>query len=211
TDSKKAPPPPPPSGDGGPKTKAPPPREGFFDTWWCFNCKAKVSIQATSMSTPRIGYAPTQDEVSVKRSVCGCGKWRPRSAPLINHGQAAEDRFVAKGATAVPVILNRKEVVNRGSGMGLEAPLTEGSHPSTDGGAVDIVDESEEVVEVEEEEMGIPSQTADDVVAPTPTETTAMEVDELEPVSTCIPPTAKVFWDPCKGLSGAERLASTPA
>ena len=51
TDSKKAPPPPPPSGDGGPKTKAPPTREGFFDTWWCFNCKAKVSTHALKCPT----------------------------------------------------------------------------------------------------------------------------------------------------------------
>ncbi|CAE7861077.1 unnamed protein product, partial [Symbiodinium necroappetens] len=197
TDSKKAPPPPPPSGDGGPKTKA----KVSTHALKCPTCnrprgdnsKAVVSTafysfgfytgrsqttatrclqqytalgvwKAMSMNMPRIGYALTA---------------RPRSAPLINHGQAAEDRFVVKGATAMPVVLNRREVVNQGSGMGLE-----------------------EVVEVEEEEMGIPSQATDDVVAPTPTETTAMEVDEPEPVSAYIPPTAKSSGIPAEAYPG---------
>ena len=143
-----------------------------------------------------------QDEVSVRRSVCGCGKWRPRSAPLINHGQAAEDRFVAKGATAVPVVLNRREVVNQGAGLGLEAPTAGGLHPTSEGGNIDIVDAQEEVVEVEDEEMGVPPQTADDVVASTPTETAAMDVDEPEPVPAYIPPTAKSHGIPAKAYPG---------
>ena len=83
-----------------------------------------------------------QDEVSVKRSVRGCGKWRPRNAPLINHGQAAEDRFVAKGAeAAVPVVLNRREVVNQGAGLGLEAILQlEGYTPFLRSGNNDTCD-----------------------------------------------------------------------
>ena len=51
TDSKKAPPPPSPSGDGGPKTKAPPTREGFFDSWWCYDCGVKVSTHALKCPT----------------------------------------------------------------------------------------------------------------------------------------------------------------
>ena len=34
-----------------PKARAPPPREGFFDTWWCYNCKAKVSTHALKCPT----------------------------------------------------------------------------------------------------------------------------------------------------------------
>ena len=77
--------------------------------------------------------------------------------------------------------LNRREVVNQGAGLGLEAPTAGGLHPTSDGGNVDSVDVQEEVVEVEDEEMGVPPQATDDVVAPTPTEAAAMDVDEPEP------------------------------
>ena len=60
----------------------------------------------------------------------------------------------------------------------------------------------EEVVEVEDEEMGVTPQTTDDVVAPTPTETTAMEVDEPEPVPAYTPPTAKSPGTPAKAYPG---------
>ena len=90
-----------------------------------------------------------QDEVSVKRSVCECGKWRPRREPLINHGQAAEDRFVAKGAAVAPVVLNRREVVNQGAGLGLEDPAAGGLHPASGVDHAYTVGTQEEVVEVE--------------------------------------------------------------
>ena len=320
TESKKAPPPPPPSGDGGPKARAPPPREGFFDTWWCYNCKAKVSTHALKCPTcnrqrgdnrswrnagtnrpeykappkarpsspppstapnasqappPRPTKAPPagahrpsaagpppfkaapkpppaaafsntlhwvcgtcgevnglhrygcntcsasqhaegnihehathwicphcQDEVSVKRTVCDCGKWRPRSAPLINHGQAAEDRFVAKGAAAAPVVLNRREVVNQGAGLGLEEPPTEGSHPAPTLDQVSMAGTHEEVVEVEDDEMGVTPQDTDDMVVPTHADVAAMDVDEPELVSTYTPPTTKTPGIPAKAYPG---------
>ena len=320
TDSKKAPPPPPPSGDGGPKTKAPPTRGGYFDTWWCYNCKVKVSTHALKCPTcnrprgdnrswrnagtnrpeykappkarpaspppssapdasqappPRPSKAPPagahrpsaagpppskaapkppppgafsntlhwvcgrcggvnglhrygcntcstsqhaegnvhehathwicphcQDEVSVKRSVCGCGKWRPRSAPLINHGQAAEDRFVAKGAEAAPVVLNRREVVNQGAGLGLEDPAAGGLHPMSGVDITGTAEIHEEVIDVEDEEMGVTPQTTNDVVDPTLTETTTMEVDEPEPVPAYTPPTSKAPGIPAKAYPG---------
>ena len=59
--------------------------------------------------------------------------------------------------------------------------------------------------------MGIPSQATDDVVAPTPTETTAMEVDEPEPVSAYIPPTAKSSRIPAKAYPGQTVLALASA
>ncbi|CAE7249929.1 unnamed protein product, partial [Symbiodinium necroappetens] len=159
--------------------------------------QGNVHAQATHWICPHC-----KDEVSVKRSVCECGKWRPKSAPLINHGQAAEDRFVAKGATAAPVILNRREAVNQGSGMGLEAPHTEGSHPNPDVGPIDIVDDQEAVAEVGEEEMGVTPSAADEGMDPAQTGLAAMEVDEPEPVPTYIPPTAKSSGIPAKAYPG---------
>ncbi|OLQ15436.1 hypothetical protein AK812_SmicGene287 [Symbiodinium microadriaticum] len=317
---KKAPPPPPPSGDGGPQARPAPPREGFFDTWWCYNCKAKVSTHALKCPTcnrqrgdnrswrnagtnrpeykappkarpsspppsaapdasqappPRPTKAPPagahrpsaagpppfkaapkppppaafsntlhwvcgtcgevnglhrygcntcstsqhaegnihehathwicphcQDEVSVKRTVCDCGKWRPRSAPLINHGQAAEDHFVAKGATAARVVLNRKEVVNQGAGLGLEEPPTEGLHPAPTLDQVDTTGIPEEVVEVEDDEMGVTPQGTDDTVVPTHADVAAMDVDEPEVVSAYTPPTTKTPGIPAKAYPG---------
>ena len=137
-------------------------------------------LTAMSMSMPRIGYALTA------RTRC------PSSEVSADMGSGG--RGALRSST---MVLNRREVVNQGSRMGLEAPVTGGSHPTTD-----IVDDQEEVVEGEEEEMGIPSQATDDVVAPTPTETTAMEVDEPEPVSAYTPPTAKSSGIPAKAYPG---------
>ncbi|CAE7855082.1 unnamed protein product [Symbiodinium sp. KB8] len=52
------------------------------------------------------------------------------------------------------------------------------------------------------EEMGITPQTTDDVVAPTPIEMTAMEVDEPEPVPAYTPPTTKSPGIPAKAYPG---------
>ena len=143
-----------------------------------------------------------QDEVSVKRSVCGCGKWRPRSAPLINHGQAAEDRFVAKGAEAAPVVLNRRAVVNQGAGLGLEDPATGRLHPVSGVDITGAAEIHEEVIDVEDEEMGVTPQTTNDVVDPTLAETTTMEVDEPEPTPAYTPPTSKAPGIPAKAYPG---------
>ena len=89
---------------------------------------------------------------------------------------------MAKGDSAVPVVLNRREVVNQGAGLGLEDPAAGGLHPTSDMGNTYAAETQEEVVEVEDEEMGVTPQTTDDVVAPIPTQTTPMEVDEPEPV-----------------------------
>ena len=152
-----------------------------------------------------------QDEVSVKRSVCGCGKWRPRSAPLINHGQAAEDRFVAKGAEAAPVVLNRRAVVNQGAGLGLEDPATGRLHPVSGVDITGAAEIHEEVIDVEDEEMGVTPQTTNDVVDPTLAETTTMEVDEPEPTPRLHSSNIQGTWDSGQGIPRANSLASSSA
>ena len=211
-----------PSAAGPPPFKAapkPPPPAAFSNTlhWVCGMCgevnglhrygcntcstsqhaEGNIHEHATHWICPHC-----QDEVSVKRTVCDCGKWRPRSAPLINHGQAAEDRFVAKGAAAARVVLNRREVVNQGAGLGLEEPPTEGSHPAPTLDQVGTTETPEEVVEVEDDEMGVTPQGTDDMVVPTHADVAAMDVDEPEVVSAYIPPTTKTPGIPAKAYPG---------
>ncbi|CAE7777980.1 unnamed protein product, partial [Symbiodinium sp. KB8] len=126
----------------------------------------------------------------------------PRSAPLINHGQAAEDRFVAKGAEAAPVVLNRRAVVNQGAGLGLEDPATGRLHPVSGVDITGAAEIHEEVIDVEDEEMGVTPQTTNDVVDPTLAETTTMEVDEPEPTPAYTPPTSKAPGIPAKAYPG---------
>ena len=211
-----------PSAAGPPPFKAapkPPPPAAFSNTlhWVCGTCgevnglhrygcntcstsqhaEGNIHEHATHWICPHC-----QDEVSVKRTVCDCGKWRPRSAPLINHGQAAEDRFVAKGATAARVVLNRREVVNQGAGLGLEEPPTEGSHPAPTLDQVGTTETPQQVVVVEDDDMGLTPQGTDDMVVPTHADVAAMDVDEPEVMPAYIPPTTKTPGIPAKAYPG---------
>ena len=60
----------------------------------------------------------------------------------------------------------------------------------------------EEVVEVEDDEMGVTPQDAGDMVVPTHADVAAMDVDEPELVSAYIPPTTKSPGIPAKAYPG---------
>ena len=146
----------------------------------------------------------------VRRNTCDCGRWRPKNASLINHGQAAEDQFVAKGATAAPVVLNRQEVVGRGAGLGLRDPEVEGLHPTRSMDEPLVPENQEEVVEAEDDEMGVPPQVEEVVMDPTSTGTAAMEVNEPEPESTYLSPTTKAPGIPSKAYPGKAKWSPPP-
>ena len=59
----------------------------------------------------------------------------------------------------------------------------EGSHPAPTLDQVGITETPEEVVEVEDEEMGVTPQDTDEMVVPTHADVAAMDVDEPELVS----------------------------
>ena len=62
---------------------------------------------------------------------------------------------MAKGAEAAPVVLNRREVVNQGAGLGLEDPAAGGLHPVSGVDNTGAAETHEEVVDIEDEEMGV--------------------------------------------------------
>ena len=100
------------------------------------------------------------------------------------------------------MVLNRREVVNQGAGLGLEEPPTEGSHPAPTLDQVSMAGTHEEVVEVEDDEMGVTPQDTDDMVVPTHADVAVMDVDEPELVSTYTPPTTKTPGIPAKAYPG---------
>ena len=95
---------------------------------------------------------------------------------------------MAKGAEAAPVVLNRREVVNQGAGLGLEDPATGGLHPVSGVNTTGATEIHEEVIDVEDEEMGVTPQATNDVVDPTLAELTTMEVDESRHLLTLLRP-----------------------
>ena len=66
-------------------------------------------------------------------------------------------------------------MVNQGAGLGLEEPPTEGSHPAPTLDQVSMAGTHEEVVEVEDDEMGVTPQDTDDMVVPTHADVAAMD------------------------------------
>ena len=70
-------------------------------------------------------------------------------------------------------------MVNQGAGLGLEEPPTEGSHPAPTLDQASMAGTHEEVVEVEDDEMGVTPQDTDDMVVPTHADVAAMDETDL--------------------------------
>ena len=134
---------------------------------------------------PRIGYAPTAKTRCLSSGAC----------VDMESGGRETHRFSTTGKL-------RREVVNQGAGLGLEDLAAGGLHPVSGVDYTGAAETQDEVVEVEDEEMGVTPQTTNDVVEPTLPETVAMEVDEPEPVPAYTPPTSKAPGIPAKAYPG---------